>query len=136
MLVQAQIYDQSQLRQNRAWPPSSAGVAAYIEGFGRTMRSTLHNRPSGGRFTFGVACSPPRPDLLRDANGFFCRPVPCVTHPEPSTNSTAQLRLAATVSMFLRDPGFAPSCVDDCAKLDCNSWCAEPSCWGASQAGG
>lgn len=129
LLVQAPLYDATQLAQNRAWP-ATAARAGYIRAFGARMHATLRQaRPHSGRFVFGSACSPARPDLLRDADGFFCRPVRCVLQRD---NSTARLRLSAMASMFLRDPEFAPACVDDCGALDCNEYCVKPSCWGGA----
>lgn len=127
MLVQQPFYDATQLKQNRAWPTSPAS-AAYIRAFGSTMRATLAKRPHGGWNTFGVACGPTVPALLRDANGFFCRPVSCTLQ---GSNGTSHLRLAGVTSMFLRDPHFEPVCIDDCGELDCNAYCTKPSCWGA-----
>ena len=126
MLVQQQLYDATQLTQNRAWPAAPAS-STYIATFGHTMQGLLRQRPHGGRFTFGTACSNASPSLLRDTNGFFCRPISCVLQ---QSNSSAHLRLAGIVSMFLRDPEFEPVCIDECEQLDCNAFCTKPSCWG------
>ena len=121
-------FDAAQLQQNRAWPASvSSAAPVYIDRFGAAVRTLLLSRPHGGRFAFGVACSPTERSFLRSANDFFCRPASCTLY---SSNRTTRVRLASMTSMFLKDPEFDPVCVDDCGGLDCNAYCASPSCWG------
>ena len=127
LLTQQPQYDPVQLRQNRAWPATSADEA-YIAAFGGAVRTALRRRPHEGLFTFSVACSPPQASLFRSADDFFCRPVSCSL--QRGGNQTEKLRLASMTSMFLKDPEFAPVCVEDCGGFDCNAYCAMPSCWG------
>ena len=129
MLTQQPQFDETQLKANRAWPLSKAN-AAYIDAYGAAVRATMYARPHAGRFSFSAACSPAQPDLLRDQNGFFCRPVSCVLQGQ---NRSTALHLSAAMSMFLKDPEFAPTCVDGCGALDCNAHCKKPSCWGRSE---
>lgn len=142
-LVQFPQFEKLQLKQNRAWPVTSK-TRGYVESWGAAARAALRARPNQSLYTFSVACSPNSSSFLLDHDNFLCRPASCqmvvprsthangdgVINAIAKANATGPLKLTAMTSMFLNDPSYQPSCIDDCGGVDCNEYCNEPLCWG------